>query len=280
MLRKEFLKQKSAELHHLYDHDESVAIVRFVLEHVLEQDLKNGDMEIPFQKMSELEGIMSRLKTAEPVQYVLGFAYFMGRKYKVNNHVLIPRPETEELLEYVFRRTALATGFTAIDIGTGSGCIATELGLKFRHAHVYATDVSGEALAVAAENAKQLHADVHFISDNILNADDDKYPSSVDLIVSNPPYISVEEKQTMHKNVLNFEPHTALFTSADVLEFYVAIKTFAVKKLKPRGEIYLEINPGYAEKLKQFYSEELFCDVEIMKDITGKQRFLFCRRKS
>ncbi|MBE7510073.1 MAG: peptide chain release factor N(5)-glutamine methyltransferase [Bacteroidia bacterium] len=275
MHSKDLLNRIATELSTVYDREESMAIARYVSDYMAESKMLNPDAEVEQSEKIWLEEVLSRLKKSEPVQYVLGFAYFMGNRYVVNKDVLIPRPETEELLELVYKKSERGS-FTAIDIGTGSGCIAVELSKKYPKARVYAVDVSERALAVASENSKNQNVQINFVSDDILHPAMEKYPI-FDLIVSNPPYIASEEKEFMHANVLNFEPHLALFAS-NPLEFYEAIVRFAEKKLKSDGKIFLEINPVYAESTLEIYQRTGFSDIELVKDITGKQRFLFCRK--
>ncbi|MBV6453273.1 MAG: Release factor glutamine methyltransferase [Bacteroidia bacterium] len=275
MHSKDLLNRIATELSTVYDREESMAIARYVSDYMAESKMLNPDAEVEQTEETWLEEVLSRLKKSEPVQYVLGFAYFIGNRYVVNKDVLIPRPETEELLELVYKKSERGS-FTAIDIGTGSGCIAVELSKKYPKARVYAVDVSERALAVASENSKNQNVQINFVSDDILHPAMEKYPT-FDLIVSNPPYIASEEKEFMHANVLNFEPHLALFAS-NPLEFYEAIVRFAEKKLKSDGKIFLEINPVYAESTLEIYQRTGFSDIELVKDITGKQRFLFCRK--
>ncbi len=275
MRSKDLLNRIATELSTVYDREESMAIARFVSDYMVESKMLNPDAEVEQTEETWLEEVLSRLKKSEPVQYVLGFAYFMGNRYVVNKDVLIPRPETEELLELVYKKSERGS-FTAIDIGTGSGCIAVELSKKYPKARVYAVDVSERALAVASENSKNQNVQINFVSDDILHPAMEKYPT-FDLIVSNPPYVAIDEKEFMHANVINYEPHLALFAS-NPLEFYEAIARFAEKKLKSEGKIFLEINPVYAESTLEIYQRTGFSDIELVKDITGKQRFLFCRK--
>ena len=275
MHSKDLLNRIATELSTVYDREESMAIARYVSDYMAESKMLNPDAEVEQTEKTWLEEVLSRLKKSEPVQYVLGFAYFMGRRYVVNKDVLIPRPETEELLELVYKKSERGS-FTAIDIGTGSGCIAVELSKKYPKARVYAVDVSERALAVASENSKNQNVQINFVSDDILHPAMEKYPT-FDLIVSNPPYVAIDEKEFMHANVINYEPHLALFAS-NPLEFYEAIARFAEKKLKSEGKIFLEINPVYAESTLEIYQRTGFSDIELVKDITGKQRFLFCRK--
>lgn len=275
MHSKDLLNRIATELSTVYDREESMAIARYVSDYMAESKMLNPDAEVEQTEETWLEEVLSRLKKSEPVQYVLGFAYFIGNRYVVNKDVLIPRPETEELLELVYKKSERGS-FTAIDIGTGSGCIAVELSKKYPKARVYAVDVSERALAVASENSKNQNVQINFVSDDILHPAMEKYPT-FDLIVSNPPYVAIDEKEFMHANVINYEPHLALFAS-NPLEFYEAIARFAEKKLKSEGKIFLEINPVYAESTLEIYQRTGFSDIELVKDITGKQRFLFCRK--
>ena len=202
--------------------------------------------------LKHTELALERLKTAEPVQYILGYAWFLDYKIKVNKDVLIPRPETEELVTQLLYNNKKFTG-TILDIGTGSGCIAITIKRLLPEAKIFAVDVSAAALNVAKQNAKDNKCEINFIEDDILNPDFKKYPDKVDIIISNPPYISEKEKEEMHANVLKYEPHLALFTDDDSLQFYKAILSFAKKKLKKQGELYLELNSEYAEAVFDLY---------------------------
>ncbi len=268
-------------IHHLsaiYDKDESIAIAKIVFESVLGH-IRSGNMDDHLKESSEeiLRQYLKRLLQYEPVQYVLGYAWFCNRKYKVNQQVLIPRPETEELVYLVFQSDSLIKPLRILDIGTGSGCIAVELALQFATSGVDAVDVSTEAIAVARNNADLYGAKVNFISDSILNPHEERYSENYDIIVSNPPYIAKHEASEMHKNVLDWEPHQALFVQHDALEFYKAIAAFSNKKLSPGGSVFLEINPEYANETQNLFAE-IFDSTELVKDLSGKQRFLKVRR--
>ncbi|HTL80545.1 MAG TPA: peptide chain release factor N(5)-glutamine methyltransferase [Bacteroidia bacterium] len=216
------------------------------------------------------------LKKGRPIQYILGNAHFLGMKFKVNEDVLIPRPETEELVMMVVEKCKNFPGtISLIDIGTGSGCIAVSLKKKLEHCHVYAIDVSPAALEVAKENAEMLDAEIHFSQVNILDEPSrDKLPP-VSVIVSNPPYVKYSEKEKMERNVTEYEPHQALFVNdEDALVFYRAIAEFGKKKLKPNGKIFVEINENLGIETALLFQRSGYAHVELKKDLQGKERFI------
>ncbi|WP_340155022.1 peptide chain release factor N(5)-glutamine methyltransferase [uncultured Winogradskyella sp.] len=225
--------------------------------------------------------VLEDLKQQKPIQYILGETEFYGLPFKVNEHVLIPRPETEELVDLIIRSvTARAVGksIKILDIGTGSGCIAISLAKNLPKAKVYALDVSSEALTMAKENAKGNNVDITFIEASILEASNWNLffeNTKFDVIVSNPPYVRELEKQEIQPNVLDNEPHLALFVEDNnPLIFYKAITDFAVKKLKPNGKLYFEINEYLGEETKQLLVDANFEAVELLKDLNGNDRML------
>jgi release factor glutamine methyltransferase len=227
-----------------------------------------------------LEGAIERINLHEPVQYVLGRESFYGRNFQVNTSVLIPRPETEELIRLVLlhgNEKALQAGtrppLRVLDIGTGSGCIAITLSLELGRAEVFATDVSAAALSVASENAELLNAPVTFFEHNILR---EKLPlQGMDVIVSNPPYVTSEEKSAMQPAVAAFEPHLALFVpDDDPLLFYRHIVLQAREALSQKALLAVEVNEGYAQDVSDLFSREGFTEVRITKDIAGKDRIV------
>ena len=263
-------------LENIYGEGEAKAIARMVYEvryGLSMSDLLMGrDADIP---PTELEEIVSRLEQCEPVQYVLGQADFCGHTFMVNRHVLIPRPETEELIRLIANTQPSANNI--LDIGTGSGCIAITLAAMFPKAKVTAWDISEEALKVANENAKRTHVSVSFEQVDVL-----KHPTfsnNYDLIVSNPPYICHQERKAMEHNVLDYEPHTALFVpDSDPLLFYRAIADLALHALTPMGWLYFEINPVYAEPLRQLLTDKGYRHIDIQEDQYGKQRMIRAQR--
>lgn len=258
----------------LYGNGEARAITDYVLDvcfGLSKADILCGAVEeMTAEKTAELNKIFGRLMEGEPVQYVLGRAEFCGRWFDVRPGVLIPRPETEELCAWITADSKASGSPKVLDIGTGSGCIAITLQLDMPESKVTAWDISADALDVARENAQQLGANVNFVKLDALNA---KPEGEWDVIVSNPPYICEKEKKDMAVNVLEHEPHTALFVpDADPLLFYRAITRLAVQTLSKGGRLYFEINPIYADDTCRMMRAEGMTAVELRSDMYGKQR--------
>ena len=219
------------------------------------------------QKLKLLE-IVSRLAEEEPLQYILGTAEFMSLEFKVNKHTLIPRPETEELVHWVLQEDFKS----ALDIGTGSGCIAISLA-KQSEGNLSALDFSKEALEVAKENAKNSEVAIGFIRADILQQP--ALQQTFDVIVSNPPYVLESDKKLMHTNVLKHEPHTALFVEdEDALVFYNSIADFAQNHLNENGKLFFEIHENKGEEVLQMLQEKGFSKLELRKDMQGKDRMV------
>ena len=285
----------------VYDEHEAKAVARYLLEiryGFTMTDILCGAVEQLPQE--ELSALLKRLLQGEPVQYVTGIAEFGGRRFLVEPGVLIPRPETYELCEMIRDEKQEVRSPKILDIGTGSGCIACTLAAEIPDSEVTAWDISEKALHIAEENAKRTGVHVSFEQRDILlppssfllNSVDfcrdsanqasllaltvPKVPPSSrwDIIVSNPPYICNKERVNMEQNVLEYEPSLALFVpDEDPLLFYRAITRFAKTALKDGGNLYFEINPLYAEPLKQLMQEEGFADIKLYQDSFGKQRF-------
>jgi len=258
----------------LYGNGEARAITDYVLDvcfGLSKADILCGAVEeMTAEKAAELNKIFGRLMEGEPVQYVLGRAEFCGRWFDVRPGVLIPRPETEELCAWITADSKASGSPKVLDIGTGSGCIAITLQLDMPESKVTAWDISADALDVARENAQQLGANVNFVKLDALNA---KPEGEWDVIVSNPPYICEKEKKDMAVNVLEHEPHTALFVpDAAPLLFYRAITRLAVQTLSKGGRLYFEINPIYADDTCRMMRAEGMTAVELRSDMYGKQR--------
>lgn len=258
----------------LYGNGEARAVTDYVLDvsfGLSKADIMCGAVEeMTAEKAAELNKIFGRLMEGEPVQYVLGRAEFCGRWFNVRPGVLIPRPETEELCAWITADSKASASPKVLDIGTGSGCIAITLQLDMPESKVTAWDISADALDVARENAQQLGANVNFVKQDALNA---KPEGEWDVIVSNPPYICEKEKKDMAVNVLEHEPHTALFVpDADPLLFYRAITRLAVQTLSKGGRLYFEINPIYADDTCRMMRAEGMTAVELRSDMYGKQR--------
>ncbi len=263
-----------------YGEREAQAVVRLLLDHVfglsLADVLAGGLDSLPVPSATHLQAMMQRLMAGEPVQYVMGEAEFCGRWLKVSPAVLIPRPETEELCQWVLS-AELPAKPRILDIGTGSGCIACTLAAELPDARVEGWDISEEALLVARENAGRIGVHAVFSRHDILATADILQGSQQkwDVIVSNPPYICQKERATMAPHVLQHEPATALFVpDDDALCFYRAIATYALAALDRGGRLFFEINPLYAEELQAMLLELAFCDVSIRIDAFGRQRFI------
>ena len=219
----------------------------------------------------KLKDALARLVRREPLQYVIGYAPFCGLTFKVDGRVLIPRPETAELVEWVARECG-AQG-SLLDIGTGSGCIAVTLARKLPGWNVRGWDISDCALELAVENSRLNGADVDFGKVDILDVPEQAY--RFDVIVSNPPYVLEQEAAQMDRNVLDYEPHSALFVpDSDPLLYYRAIAGFGIRALSKGGRLYLEINPLEAHAMKQMLLNAGYHDIELRNDIFGKQRMI------
>ncbi len=270
------------ELDGLYPKREISAFTRLILEHVCQLDytqtLINRDKILSLREKEIIEMIIERLKVFEPIQYILGKTEFYGLELKVNSDTLIPRPETEELVEWVIENISNKTP-SVLDIGTGSGCIALAIKKAMPGAHVLATDFSEKAIKVAKENALTNQLDVKIFDTNILKWENYAW-GKYDIIVSNPPYIRESEKKDMHSNVLDYEPDSALFVSDfDPLLFYRRIGEFALKYLKENGLLFFEINENLGNEMVALLSELGFRNLEIKKDMHNKERMLCCRLK-
>ena len=270
----------------VYDEGEAKAIARMTYEErfglTLSDIYLGKDTQLSADNQTELEEIAKRLLQGEPIQYVLGQADFCGRTFLVNKHVLIPRPETEELCQWITSQ-GVCPPVRLLDIGTGSGCIAITLAAEMPQAEVTAWDISAEALEVARENARRNNVHVSFEQVDVLNISLTSHPSPLtseyDLIISNPPYICNKERASMETNVLEHEPHTALFVpDDDPLLFYRAIAQYGQTALKDGGWLYFEINPLYAQDICDMLCAMRYCRIEIKEDQYGKQRMIKAQR--
>lgn len=272
----------------VYPATEAQAVVRMLLEELAGlslADLYAGGIDrLDDAQRQQIERGMARLEEGEPIQYVLGRACFCGRSFAVAPGVLIPRPETEELCRLIMN-TPPSESLNILDIGTGSGCIAITLALEMPDAEVEAVEISPEALAIAEANAARLGAKVSFHQYDILSEDSPPLgrgrgwvaPSTpkYDIIVSNPPYICERERADMERNVLDYEPHTALFVpDDDPLLFYRAIGQKALTMLVPGGILCFEINPLYCDQLIELLRSQGYGEVEAVSDSFGKRRFV------
>lgn len=285
MRLKDLAVQFSNSLSSTYGKQEADAIFLLVIHQLLKYTrsdyLRNKEEVIPEHQLKELLNIESQLTTGRPLQYVLGETFFYGLPFKVNPAVLIPRPETEELVEWVLEQAMLTEisggAMRIIDIGTGSGCIAVTLKKNLPHSEVTALDVSTEALATAASNAALNQVEVNFINADIRAFTTDQ---KFDVIVSNPPYITMDEQQSMHENVLSHEPHLALFVANDrPLEFYEVIADFAWTNLSDFGCLFFEINENLGKQTIEMLTIKSFINITLKKDMQGKDRMICCQKR-
>ncbi|WP_343534501.1 peptide chain release factor N(5)-glutamine methyltransferase [Pedobacter sp.] len=267
------------ELKNLYDKEEIHSLFLLVVNHLLGYSKGRyiTEKQTPLEEdvYLKFEEILLLLNDGKPVQYVIGKTAFYGLPFKVNPAVLIPRPETEELVDWILNDDEIdKKPVKVIDIGTGSGCIAISLKKNLLHADVYAIDISREALATAKGNALLNEVEVGFIHDDILGPLQEDY-LKYDVIVSNPPYITENEKREMHQNVLAHEPHTALFVSNErPLVFYEAIADFAKRHLNEHGILFFEINEYLGKQTVEMLMAKGFMDIVLRKDMQGKDRMI------
>lgn len=269
----------------LYEAGEAQALVRMVLE--IKYGLTLADIicgkvnDLSADKRMELEKITERLQNSEPVQYILGEASFAGRTFHVEPGVLIPRPETAELCQWVSQdeEDMGKKATSLIDICTGSGCIAITLALDLPLATVKAIDISPDALRIARDNARRLGSHVDFCHGDALDLPGEE--KKWDVIVSNPPYICEQERRGMSRNVLEHEPGIALFVpDNEPLRFYLPIARYAQTALKPNGSLYFEINPLYADLMQQMLHSLGFNNIETRNDMNGKKRMMKAKKRN
>ncbi len=237
----------------------------------------NLEKELPVKEIDQFEKAKRRLMDQEPIQYILGHTYFYGLSFIVNKHVLIPRPETEELVDWILKdQKNKNNSVNILDVGTGSGCIAISLAKNLPNAQVYAMDISEKAIEVAKENAKQNGVSVKFIQEDILGAED--LFQDFDVIVSNPPYVRALEKKEIKPNVLHNEPHQALFVSDfDPLIFYNKITKLSKRRLTPGGCLYFEINQYLGSETVDMIKSLGYGSVVLRRDLYGNERMIRAR---
>jgi release factor glutamine methyltransferase len=263
-------------LGHQYPDNELRGFGNWILEHLFDYTitdaLLNADRTLTEKNSSDLEFIIKHLKQEKPIQQIVGYSWFYGRKFLVNEHVLIPRPETEELVDWMLKDSLNDTSI--LEVGTGSGCIAITLALN-TNATIVSIDVSELALKQAKSNALALNALVAFCKADVLDDSSCESFGCFDVIVSNPPYVLESDKQMMSNNVLEYEPHLALFVSSDdPLLFYRAIATMATRKLNANGVLYFEIHENYGQETLDMLSLKGFKELELRKDLQGKDRMV------
>ncbi|PNQ72694.1 peptide chain release factor N(5)-glutamine methyltransferase [Hanstruepera neustonica] len=278
-----FHKELDAE----YGNHEVANFFNILIKHFLDLDrislVLEPQLTILKKEEEPLFDALSRLKNHEPIQYIIGETEFFGLNFKVNQHTLIPRPETEELVEWIIDNVTsslVENSLDILDIGTGTGCIAITLAKKLPNAQVTAIDISEGALQIAKQNALDNKVEITFIKADILKKDDiDSKNRKFDIIVSNPPYVRYLEKVEMKPNVLDYEPSQALFVADDnPLQFYKAITEFAVDNLKENGLLFFEINQYLGQETKQLLADYGFKNCQLKQDIFGNDRMLIASK--
>ncbi len=266
------------DLQSIYDESEAIAIAHELLTHITDlskfERLLSKEQVLTISQEDEFNEAKERLLNGEPLQYVIGVQWFMGRQFEVNENVLIPRPETEELVEWIINDWKEIGTISILDIGTGSGCIPISLKLSLPETVVFSCDVSGDALDVAELNAQKHGAEISLLQVDFLDENTWGSFHQFDVIVSNPPYIPLAEKENLEKNVRDFEPELALFvTDNDPLIFYRKIAEFAKTHLKEDGSVYCEIHKAHAQETLQLFQQH-FSNVELRKDMNENERMV------
>lgn len=270
--RQSFFKQ----LEKNYSKDELNTLFNIICKKTFDLDrvaiALNPEKKLNNTHQNEFKNIIKALKVFKPIQYIYGIADFYNLEFKVSPEVLIPRPETEELVDIIVKDNLKRTP-KILDIGTGSGCIAVSIAKNIPNSKVSAIDISNKALAIAQENANKNAVTIDFIENNILNADN--LFSTYDIIVSNPPYVRALEKEEMQPNVLEYEPSLALFvTDNNPLIFYKKIAELSFKHLTPNGKLYFEVNRYLGIEIRDMVQSTGFSDVKLLKDFKGNDRFI------
>lgn len=276
MTIKELFDNTGSQLIPLYGKKEAQSLSYILFRYVFEYDkfriYQDAEIVADQEQLAHIENMVDSLKQFKPIQYILGETGFYNCRIKVNQHTLIPRPETEELVEWIIRSNKKEKP-VMLDIGTGSGCIAISLKKGIPGAKVSGCDVDEKVLKTAIDNSNICQVQVRFTLCDILYPGINLPSEKFDLVVSNPPYVTEKEKEQMKPNVLRWEPHTALFVpDDDPLKFYKRIIPTAREILKPGGSIFLEINENYPEEIQKLLSSAQFCNLEIRKDLSGKYR--------
>ncbi len=281
MTIQEAYKQSLYQLFELYNDREAATICDLLIENVTGQTkldrILYKDIPVSTEQLALLENYIQQLLTHKPIQYVLKETWFAGMKLFVNENVLIPRPETEELVQYVldfYNQQSIEFGNTILDIGTGSGCIPIAIKKKLINATIDAIDISESALEVATQNALSQQANINFLALDILDETLWQQLPSYSIIISNPPYIQQKEVVEMEKNVINFEPHLALFVpNNNALLFYNKIATFGLQHLEKNGVIFVEMNEALSYETKALF-ENFGYTTQMFKDLQEKDRIL------
>jgi release factor glutamine methyltransferase len=271
------------QLYHIYSNEEAKNIAGMVMEHITGWQrfdrVMNKSLKLLPDAIEKLEQYTRDLLLHKPVQYVLHEAWFAGMKLYVDENVLIPRPETEELVDWMIKDiqelNLQKTELTILDVGTGSGCIPLALKKNLPASHVHAIDINEGALEIARKNSDQLQLAIHLSRTDIFSEEQTALLPIFDFIASNPPYIPIADKESIHPNVLQYEPWLALFVqNDDPLSFYAAISSFGHTHLSPNGFIYVEIHEDSAQKVIELFRNDRYENIELRKDMQGKDRML------
>lgn len=273
------------QLQSVYDASEASNIAVWVLESItnfnrLAQKIHSSEV-LDVNQAQKMESYIRELLNHRPVQYVLGECYFMDMKLFVDENVLVPRPETEELVDWVIKycQSQGIGAISILDVGTGSGCIALALKKHLPKSKVTAIDISAGALDIAQRNATDLGLEINFMQSNILNEKEWGNLSAFDIIVSNPPYITLPEQESILPNVLRYEPHQALFvTDEDPQQFYKAIEAFSRQKLQEGGSIFMELHRDFAKDTQTYYEHKGW-QTMLRKDMQENDRMLMAQKK-
>ena len=263
----------------IYDNNEAESIAYIILEDELKMSkidlIINAGNIVNEKSVDRIQEILVQLEQNKPIQYILGYADFYDLKISVNENTLIPRQETELLVHKIIEFNKSRKNINILDIGTGTGCIAISLA-KHLKANITAVDFSKKAIETANQNAKTNNANVRFEVLNIITNQQKKCDTKYDIIVSNPPYVTNAEKKQMQNNVLDYEPHSALFVDDNnPLEFYDAITKFAKNNLKQGGQLWFEINEQFGTQTKQLLQNNQFINIKIIEDLNDKDRIVF-----
>ncbi|MDD3738243.1 MAG: peptide chain release factor N(5)-glutamine methyltransferase [Lentimicrobiaceae bacterium] len=289
MTIKEAYQTCVSQLSKLYGETESYNVIDILFEYIFNfnkaERIINNNTEIDDINQKKISEAMNKLLAYQPIQYVTGRAFFWKYYFYVNENVLIPRPETEELVKHIINNVRNTKNhednLKILDIGTGSGCIAISLKKELPNSEVYAIDSSEHAINVAKHNANKLGVEINFFNADIFSNHRLFENNSFDIIVSNPPYVTESEKQLMNKNVLLYEPKNAIFVSNEQpIIFYKRIADLSNKLLKPNGHIWLEINPLYSEETEEYFKKNVNNNLSIYLDFNKKKRILHVINKN
>ena len=275
---KQIISYIKTSLRDYYPPEEISGFIFLIFEHFFSMSrtelLMKQDTDICHEFVMKIKYVVNELRKYRPLQYIINQTEFFGLPLFVNPDVLIPRPETEELVDWIIQNHH-EKEYHILDIATGSGCVAIALKKNLPDSQVFATDVSEKAIEIAKNNAQKNNAQVHYFTDDIFNSQSRINHLKFDIIVSNPPYVTEKEKKQMQTNVLKYEPHQALFVpDHDPLVFHRVITDFSIKHLKAFGWLYLEINEAFGKEAMQLLKISGFSETEIKKDINGKNRMI------